>query len=346
MAGKPHIRRLVDDRDVHGLIQALRYPEAPEIRAQAAQALGKLGKVKAVESLIRSFIQDPDPDVRQAALDALHQIIGGEAEMAISAYIPPEDTWIEEKSDSSQPPPAEIEASDTSNEESSFEEDEEEMDEEDEDDQDDDDLDESNEQDSDTEDGVETIWTENDIQALLSVIRVDRSRRKRLKAIQALSQIPNTRAIDALASIALWSEEKWLRQAAREALKGVYGDSVEEVLQSYRDGSLDRLAGEGNDEGDEPADDDEDGDEDDEDDDYDGEDEDEYDEEDDEDNDEDDEKDDGAGKDQLNHYLPLTSPEPAVSPVIREEKPGWGTYLLFGLLLLVIVGGVIYLLNR
>ena len=341
MAHKPNVRRLVDDRDVHGLVQALRYPEDPEIRAQAAQALGKLGKVKPVESLIRSYLQDPDLDAREAALDALHQIIGGEADLAISAYTLPEDTWIEDKIESSQPLLAEMEEPVGSDEENPSDED---IEEEDEDDEDEDDLDEGEEQDPQAGGKEETIWSENDIQALLSVIRLDHSRRKRRKAIQALSQIPNTRAIDALASIALWSEEKWLRQAAHEALSGVYGDSLAEVLQSYREGSLDRLAGEGSDEGDDEgdeSDDEEEGDEDDEGDNYDGEDEDEYD-----DDDEDDEGNEETVEDQENHNLPPHSADPVVSTVIHEEKPGWGTYLLFGLLILIILGGVVYLLTR
>ena len=332
MAGKPRIRRLVDDRDAQGLVQALRYPQDPEIRAQAAQGLGKLGKVKTVESLIRSFLQDPDPDARQAALDALHQIIGGEADLAISVYTLPEDIWIDEKT--AAPEQKETQEVEAVAEPGPAGEDEDDADDQD-DDWDEDDLEEDEEQDQEGGEG-ENIWTEDDIQALLSVIRVDYNRKKRLKAIRALSQIPNTRAIDALASIALWSEEKWLREAAREALAGIYGDSLDEVLQSYRDSSQEELADEAEDDTEE---DDEEGAEDD---DYDDEDEDEDDDEEDEDGDE---EEDGAGEAQENHYLPLNSPA-ATSPVIQEEKPGWGTYVLIGLLILVILGGIVYLLVR
>jgi hypothetical protein len=345
MAYKPNVRRLVDDRDVDGLIHALRYPEDPEIRARAAWGLGKIGTVKTVESLIRSHLQDPDPETQQAALDALHQIIGGETDLAISAYTLPEDTWVEDKIVSPNQPQEESEGSEPGDEENPVEEDLED----DGDDLDDDDLEEDEEPESEAGDSGEIIWSENDIQALLSIIRVDHSRRKRLKAIQALSQIPNTRAIDALASITLWSEEKWLREAAREALSEIYGDSLDEVLQSYREASLEAGAAEDEDEGeDEDEEDDEvdDENEDENEDEVDFEDEEDYD---DTDEDEVDEEeigeDENAGADEGKQTLPSTSPGQP-SPVIREEKAGWGAYLLLGLMLIIIVAGLVFLLSR
>ena len=343
MAYKPNIRRLVDDRDIDGLVQALRYPEDPAIRASAAGALGKIGKVETVESLIRSYLQDPNPGVQQAGLNALHQIIGGEAELAISAYALPEDTWVEDKVVSSEPLPGEMEESD-SGEESAYEDDEEDEDDIEDDEDDLEEEDQEGDEEQDPED-VEITWGESDIPALLSIIRVDLSRKKRLKAIQALSQIPNTRAIDALASIALWGEEKWLREAAREALSAIYGDSLEEVLQSYREGSSEAGTSEEEDE-DDDDDEDEEEEEEDEDDLEDEFDEDDEEDEEDEDNDEDqDEEDENIREDEENQYLPLIPPS-SISPVIREEKQGWGTYLLLGLLLIIILAGVIYLLTR
>ena len=336
MAYKPNIRRLVDDRDIYGLIKALRYPDDPEIRARAARALGKIGNVKTVESLIRSHLQDPDPGAQQAALDALHQIIGSEAELAISAYALPDETWIEDKNVSSEQLQEDWEGSDSGEEKSPLEEDLEEGG---------DDLEEESEEDLDEEGQEESVkqgletgeisWDENDIHVLVATFRLDHSRKKRLKAIQALSLIPDTRAIDALASIALWSEEKRLCEAAREALSVIYGDSLEEVLQSYRQASQEAGLAEDEAEGDKEDDED---DEDDEDVDY----------EDDEDYDDDEEEvgeADDAGLDEEDQYLPVSSPGQP-SPVIREEKPGWFTYLLLGLLFVVILVAVVHLLAR
>jgi hypothetical protein len=334
MPYKPNIRRLVDDRDMDGLITALRYPDNPEIRVRAARALGQIGNVKTVESLIRSHLQDPDPGAQQAALDALHQIIGSEAELAISAYVLPEETWIEENNVSSEQSQEDLKGSDSGEEKSPLEEDEESED--DLEEESEEDLDEEGQEES-VEQGLETgeiSWGENDIQALVALIRLDHSRNKRIKAIQALSHIPNTRAIDALASIALWSEERRLREAAREALSGIYGDSLDEVLQSYRQASQE--AGFAGDEDDGDKEDDED--EEDEEEGY----------EDNEDDDDDEEEVgevDDAGLDEEDQYLQVSS-SGQPSPVIREEKPGWVTYLLLGLLLVVILVAVVYFLTR
>jgi hypothetical protein len=328
MAHKPDIRRLVTDRDLDGLVEALRYPGDAGTRARAASALGKLGKTEAVEGLMRSYLQDPDPGAQQAALEALHQIIGGEAELAISAYAPPDEPWIEEIA-----VPVEIPGeSDSGEEEFSDEEDTESDDE--------DDLEDLGELTPEAGEGEATIWDENDIQALLSAVRLDHSRKKRLRAIQALSQIPNTRAVDALASIALWSEEKWLREASREALSAIYGDSLDEVLQSYREGRPEAGPFKG-DEGDDDELEDEEDDEDEDEDDVDFDDE--EDEDDDEDEEEGEEADAGSGEEQSYPPAGLTRQSP---PPIREEKTGWVTYLLFGLLLLAVLAGVIYLLAR
>lgn len=314
MANKPNIRRLKDYHDMDGLVQALRYPEDAETRTRAAGALGQSGNVKMVESLIRAHLQDPDPGVRQAALDSLHQVIGSETELAIAAYALPDDAWIEEKS----PREEDLEES---------EDDLEEGDEEGQVDEDQEGLEEDEEPD---QASGEMSWDENDIQALISIIRLDHSRKKRLKAIQALSLITNTRAIDALASIALWSEEKPLREGAREALAGVYGDSLDEVLESYRQSSSDAGLT-----GDEDDDDEDDGEEDEEVD---------YEDDEEDDGDEEEIEDvDDASLNQENPSLPLRSPGQP-SAVIREEKPGWVTYLLIGLLLVAILAAGVYLL--
>ena len=54
MLRKPNVEELRKEKDLQGLMEALRYPGSARIRAQAAQALGQLNNSLAVESLIRS----------------------------------------------------------------------------------------------------------------------------------------------------------------------------------------------------------------------------------------------------------------------------------------------------
>jgi hypothetical protein len=300
MARNINVDRLAADQDVKGLIKAIRSTEE-DGRAKAAQALGEIGDIRAVESLIRAHLQDPAQTVQAAALGALQWIIGTETQAAISTYQLPDDPWIQLTPDDQ-----------FSN--SGFEE-------------------------YEIVNGEAgpvgkkaggTIWDEQDIQGLMATIRVDQNMGNRIKAIQALSQIEDTRAIDALASIALWSEERKLRESAREVLANVYGDSLEEVLQSYRDESEGGIPGD---------------DVDDEEDDYEG------DEEDEEDETTDDEADEDVDEGLISSDPPQTSfsstPSPIgkVTPVIQEENTG-GNPLLIVLFLVALAAIIVYLLTR
>jgi hypothetical protein len=140
--------------------------------------------------------------------------------------------------------------------------------------------------------------------------------------------------------MALWSEEKRLREGAREALAGVYGDSLDEVLESYRQSSPEAGPGGDDDEDDEEDDEEDEGEEEEDEEDLDDEGDEDY---------EDDEEEigeaDDASLDEEDQNLPVRSPGQP-SPVIREEKPGWVTYLLIGLLLVVFLVAVVFLLTR
>lgn len=67
----PDIDRLKSEKDINGLTKALRYKEA-NIRAKAADALGKIGDREAVGPLIQA-LQDTD-QVRVKAIDALGRL--------------------------------------------------------------------------------------------------------------------------------------------------------------------------------------------------------------------------------------------------------------------------------
>ena len=95
----PKIRRLLEDRDLNGLVSVLRDPTDPDLRLQAAQALGELEDLDATESLVRSTIEDPDAAVQAAARQALDQLLGNRVDLVIRSYRSgpaEEDPWLVE----------------------------------------------------------------------------------------------------------------------------------------------------------------------------------------------------------------------------------------------------------
>jgi HEAT repeat protein len=91
------VESLKSTHDLVGLIAILRDARSQaNRRASAAAALGELGDLEAVESLIRASLEDPDTSVQMAARQALEELIAGQAELAISAYQykDPDDPWL------------------------------------------------------------------------------------------------------------------------------------------------------------------------------------------------------------------------------------------------------------
>lgn len=70
--GPPNVEKMKAKKDVSGLIKALSYTKDSDIRKAAADALGEIGDLRAVEPLISS--QNLDSFVREAAISALGEI--------------------------------------------------------------------------------------------------------------------------------------------------------------------------------------------------------------------------------------------------------------------------------
>lgn len=66
----PDIQNLKGNRDIPGLIKALRYPFKSAVRAQAAQALGELGDPRAIPALVEA-LKDEREEVAKVAAQAL-----------------------------------------------------------------------------------------------------------------------------------------------------------------------------------------------------------------------------------------------------------------------------------
>lgn len=73
LSGPPNIEELKAKKDVEGLIKALQYKKDWRIQRQAAEALGKIKDIRAVESLIQA-LKDDDMHVREKAAEALGRI--------------------------------------------------------------------------------------------------------------------------------------------------------------------------------------------------------------------------------------------------------------------------------
>jgi HEAT repeat protein len=74
---KPDVDALKAQRDVDGLIEALRYPKDANVRRAAADALGDLGDQRAKVPL-HGALEDDDPEVRVAAQTALGKLVNAE----------------------------------------------------------------------------------------------------------------------------------------------------------------------------------------------------------------------------------------------------------------------------
>ncbi len=208
MANYPHSELPILNDDLHRLLRALRLPGKPAMRAKAAQALGELGDLEAVESLVRSTLEDPEESVQTAAYDALTQLLGNTADSAITSYRaapPAADAWIE-------PTPAgelSKEAQDS----------------------------------QDSEDagmtGEEKHWEAEEMDGLLAVLRSNASEEVRLRAITALKTCGDARAADALADVARWGEGETVRRAAKDALEDLVGENLTEVLPAVPEDEYD-----------------------------------------------------------------------------------------------------------
>jgi HEAT repeat protein len=69
----PNIAKLQEEKDIQKLVEALAFEGKPEVRAQAAKALGELQETSAIDQLVGLF-EDSDATVRTAAVEALGQM--------------------------------------------------------------------------------------------------------------------------------------------------------------------------------------------------------------------------------------------------------------------------------
>jgi HEAT repeat protein len=212
MASFPNIEMLKSDQDIEGLEEALRYPGDPDLRIKAAKVLGELDSLSSVESLARSNLEDPEPKVKAAAHDALIVLLGNKADSTITYYRKlgayPEP-WIMEDHR-----PVQIKTQ-----EEVFP-----------------DIDEN---DLEEVEDAEEAHSDAEINALVTIIQSRSDTNLKLKAIRELAKKPDMNSVGALVWIAKWDDETPIQSAAVAALKQLYGDDYEQVVNSYIDGEAD-----------------------------------------------------------------------------------------------------------
>lgn len=195
MSPKKDIQALVEEKNREGLLAALRNPGDAGLRAQAARGLADLHETEAVESLIRSTLEDPDPVVRAAAGKALEEILGTQtAANAVavfrSATPAGNEPWLVEPEAEDHEAPLITGA-------------------------------------------VE--WERSDVAGLTAVLYNEHDPQLRRKAIRALAEVHDSQAINTLADTALWDEDPQVSAAAKSVLEEIYGSDLAEFLEAHQE---------------------------------------------------------------------------------------------------------------
>jgi hypothetical protein len=190
------IQAMQEYGNLDGLLQILRQPGEPAMRVRAARAIGQMGELEAAEALTGAALHDPDPGVRQVARQALHDLLGDQAELALQvAQVggEQEEDWL--------PRPEEDQAADPAFSDQT---------------------------------PRETMIDYQTLRGLIMIARGDPSRDLRLKAVASLARVADLTAIRALAELALWDEDAEIRAEAEKALHTRFGEQLPRVLEGYR----------------------------------------------------------------------------------------------------------------
>lgn len=214
MSRKPDVAQLLEDHDLEGLMEALRYPQDASVRAEAAKALGEMNDSQAVESLIRSFRLDPALEVQAAARRALEEMFGNRAQAVIEAY----PVYADEKAWPAGPSSAAEEEEFGENDEAEEEE-------------------EEAEEEAGNAPESDSLWSADDLYSLTTILRAEKDLHLRVRAAHALGEIGahDLQAVETLAATVLHGDNPSVREAAMQALEKLYGkEGAQDVVDTYR----------------------------------------------------------------------------------------------------------------
>ena len=199
----PNIQKLQTNEDLQGLIKALRYPGNIAVRAAAAQALGSLANDRAVESLVRSALEDPASEVKRAARSALEEMYGNVADSILASYrnapAYPEP-WINETSDS-QMDESGLEPISAAASTVHFD--------------------------------IPRLKKNKDLDGLLEALRYFEDPAVRASAAAALGELGNKEMAEYLVRSLLEDPDQKVQSAAHQALLEIFGNEVSNVIASY-----------------------------------------------------------------------------------------------------------------
>ncbi len=300
---KSRVQWLKEGHDLPGLEKVLRNRANPALRVDAADALGSLGDLEAVEPLARAVLQDPDREVQKAARQALANLVGAETDTVLATYrhhLSVTGAWQPGASAGGKEEEYLLDAPVTRQEAGKGETYEE--------------WEESGEETDQTP--AEAEWDQKNLEGMIAVLSHETNPKIRLQAINALQNSSNMRAIETLSAIALYDENEEIRQAARTALETRFGEDAGAIIDSYRNRA-------------------------------------EAEEDQDEEVESEDEGEDEEVEEAVNTYqVPADTPRSPSTlgdyrspPVIQEDRAGWRLALV-ALLVLLIVGGLVFILLR
>jgi HEAT repeat protein len=198
------IQRLKEDHNLEGLEQALRHPTDFILRQDAAQALGELNDLEAVEWLIRSYLEDPNAEVKKTAHTALDELVGAEAGLAISSYqneSTEADPWLKDFKGTSSfsPRPAEVLGIYLSD-----------------------------------NDKIHHLRNEGDLDGLVHWLRNPIDPLSREEAAIALGELGDLKGVDPLIRAHLEDPIEEVREIAYEALENLVGSQTDLAISAYR----------------------------------------------------------------------------------------------------------------
>ena len=191
------IERLLTNRDLNGMVRALRSRSDPQRREDAARALGRWGDSEVYPWLLKAVLYDDDALVRQAARQVLREHLGAALDLALqveSSGQPEEQPWLVEEVEGGS----------------------------------------AGEDGFDEEEGLSAQEAE-ELRGLILVAREEPNPTVRIRAIQALGKISNLHAIRTLASLALHEADDRVQRAAYDALEGTFGEDLPAFLASLED---------------------------------------------------------------------------------------------------------------
>ncbi|MDR3575009.1 MAG: HEAT repeat domain-containing protein [Anaerolineaceae bacterium] len=195
---------LKKNKDLDGLLEALRYLDDPAGRAAAAIALGDLGYKEMAEYLVRALLEDPDQKVQSAAHQALVEMFGNEISNVIASYRQGSaypDTWLQQAPTSLPEEFEPVQETDIV---------------------------------TTVPTKIELLKDNEDLEGLVEVLRSPTDPHQRVEAARALGELGDANTAEFLARAVLEDPEAEVKSTARAALDKILDSGASDLIASMR----------------------------------------------------------------------------------------------------------------